>query len=68
MREALLPTGLPREALRAVWELSDVDRDGALDADEFAVAMFLCRGALAGTPVPPSLPPDVVPPSKRNPF
>jgi EH domain-containing protein 1 len=68
VRDALLPTGLPRESLRGVWELSDIDQDGALDADEFAVAMFLCRAALAGDPLPPALPINVIPPSKRNQF
>ena len=26
VKDALLPTGLPRESLRAVWELSDIDK------------------------------------------
>ena len=56
--------------LRGVWELADIDGDGALDADEFAVALYLCRQAQAGAPLPTKLPADWVPPSKRtaNPF
>jgi len=68
VREALTRTGLAREVLRLVWELSDLDRDGALDADEFAVAMWLCRESLEGRPPPCKLPTNVIPPSKRNPF
>ncbi|XP_072628253.1 epidermal growth factor receptor substrate 15 isoform X6 [Canis lupus baileyi] len=49
-----------------VWELSDIDHDGMLDRDEFAVAMFLVYCALEKEPVPISLPPALVPPSKRK--
>ena len=68
VKALLLPTGLAKESLRAVWELSDIDKDGSLDADEFAVAMYLCRLAQRGQPVPKVLPENVVPPAKRNPF
>ncbi|KAM9849062.1 epidermal growth factor receptor substrate 15 isoform 2-T2 [Aulostomus maculatus] len=49
-----------------VWELSDLDRDGMLDRDEFSVAMYLVYRALEGESVPMSLPPPLVPPSKRK--
>lgn len=52
--------------LRQVWNLSDIDRDGQLDADEFAVAMHLTRESTAGRSLPPSLPTDVCPPAKRH--
>ena len=68
VKALLVPTGLPKESLRAVWELSDLDKDGVLDADEFAVAMYLCRQAQNGEAVPKVLPDNAVPPSKRNPF
>ena len=64
-RAALEATSAPTSALRYVWELSDIDRDGALDPDEFAVALYLCRQVLAGSPVPDALPSACVPPSKR---
>ena len=67
-----MTTGLPKEVLRSVWELSDLDKDGLLDMDEFSVAMYLCRQSQSGFPIPSALPADVVPPSKRylasNPF
>ena len=68
VKAALLPTGLPAASLRRVWELSDLDKDGMLDADEFAVALYLCRQAQGCAAVPAALPDNVVPPSKRNPF
>jgi len=64
-----LPLGscAPRwAAVRQVWNLSDIDRDGALDADEFAVAMHLTRECTAGRSLPATLPADVCPPSKRH--
>ena len=65
MRPVLERSGLSVDMLRTVWNLSDIDRDGHLDADEFAVAMHLCREATTGKPLPPTLPPNLVPPSKR---
>lgn len=67
VKEALNTTGLPRETLRQVWELSDIDKDGRLDRDEFAVSLYLCRLAQQGTALPATLPADVIPPSKREP-
>ena len=63
--ESLVELGLPREDLRQIWELSDMDRDGRLDRDEYAVALHLVTLALEGTPVPAALPHAMVPPSKR---
>lgn len=65
VRPVLERSGLSVDMLRTVWNLSDIDRDGHLDADEFAVAMHLCREATTGKPLPPTLPPNLVPPSKR---
>ena len=37
LQKSLLHVGL----LGQIWELSDVDRDGHLDMEEFSLAMFL---------------------------
>jgi GTPase SAR1 family protein len=58
-------TGAATDALRMIWELSDVDKDQNLDADEFALAMWLCNHVADGNPCPDELEPDMVPPSKR---
>ncbi|CAH2310818.1 epidermal growth factor receptor substrate 15 isoform X1 [Pelobates cultripes] len=68
VKPVLLNSKLSVEVLGRVWELSDIDRDGLLDRDEFAVAMFLVYSALEKEPVPMSLPPALVPPSKRKPI
>ncbi|XP_062995085.1 epidermal growth factor receptor substrate 15 isoform X2 [Elgaria multicarinata webbii] len=66
VKPVLLNSKLPVDVLGRVWELSDIDHDGMLDRDEFAVAMFLVYCALEKEPVPMSLPPALVPPSKRK--
>ncbi|XP_012494800.1 PREDICTED: epidermal growth factor receptor substrate 15 [Propithecus coquereli] len=66
VKPVLLNSKLPVDILGRVWELSDIDHDGMLDRDEFAVAMFLVYRALEKEPVPMSLPPALAPPSKRK--
>uniref|UniRef100_A0A4W5P9J9 Epidermal growth factor receptor pathway substrate 15 n=1 Tax=Hucho hucho TaxID=62062 RepID=A0A4W5P9J9_9TELE len=66
VKPVLLNSKLPVDVLGRVWELSDLDRDGMLDRDEFAVAMYLVYRALEGESVPMSLPAPLVPPSKRK--
>jgi len=66
-RDVLMKTGLEKEQLRLIWNLSDIDRDGLFDHDEYVVAMFLCDAVIQkGRPIPTELPPSVVPPSKRD--
>uniref|UniRef100_A0A8C2G6Z5 Epidermal growth factor receptor pathway substrate 15 n=1 Tax=Cyprinus carpio TaxID=7962 RepID=A0A8C2G6Z5_CYPCA len=66
VKPVLLNSKLPVDVLGRVWELSDIDRDGMLDRDEFAVAMHLVYRALESEPVPMSLPATLIPPSKRK--
>jgi hypothetical protein len=66
-RDVLVKTGLEKEQLRMIWNLSDIDRDGLFDHDEYVVAMFLCDAVIQkGRPIPAELPASVVPPSKRE--
>lgn len=67
-RGPLMGCGVDVSDLRKIWELSDFEKDGTLDADEFALAMFLCQRCKAGDEVPPELPPRYIPPSKRHRF
>eukprot|EP00563_Minutocellus_polymorphus_P001367 CAMPEP_0181032174 /NCGR_PEP_ID=MMETSP1070-20121207/6606_1 /TAXON_ID=265543 /ORGANISM="Minutocellus polymorphus, Strain NH13" /LENGTH=567 /DNA_ID=CAMNT_0023109563 /DNA_START=134 /DNA_END=1837 /DNA_ORIENTATION=- len=65
-RDVLVKTGLGKDQLRRIWNLSDIDRDGFFDMEEYVVAMFLCDAVIQkGRPIPESLPATVVPPSKR---
>eukprot|EP01082_Thalassiosira_pseudonana_P009812 g8723.t1 g8723 contig33:72834-74534(+) len=65
-KEVLVKTGLQKEQLRQIWQLSDIDRDGYFDHHEYVVAMFLCDAVIQkGRPIPAELPASVIPPSKR---
>ncbi|XP_053556022.1 epidermal growth factor receptor substrate 15-like 1 [Bombina bombina] len=66
VKPVLINSKLPLDILGRVWDLSDIDKDGHLDKDEFAVAMHLVYRALEKEPVPPVLPPSLIPPSKRK--
>ncbi|XP_070194769.1 epidermal growth factor receptor substrate 15-like 1 isoform X2 [Littorina saxatilis] len=66
VKPVLLNSKLPMEVLGRIWELSDVDKDGFLDRDEFAVAMHLVYRAREGDQTPMALPRSLVPPSKRK--
>lgn len=66
-KDVLLKTGLGKDQLRQIWNLSDIDRDGYLDHHEYVVAMFLCDAVIQkNKPIPAELPSSVVPPSKRS--
>ncbi|KAF1814582.1 hypothetical protein P152DRAFT_456851 [Eremomyces bilateralis CBS 781.70] len=59
---------LADEILAQIWDLSDIDHDGRLNRDEFAVALYLIRtqNQRSPPPLPAALPPNLVPPSMRN--
>lgn len=67
-KKVLLKTKLEPKLLKIVWDLADIDKDGALDSDEFAVAMYIIDQYQAGvwTEFPAALPDDVVPPKYRK--
>ncbi|KAM6168437.1 LOW QUALITY PROTEIN: epidermal growth factor receptor substrate 15-like 1 [Erethizon dorsatum] len=66
VKPVLMNSKLPLDVLGRVWDLSDIDKDGHLDRDEFAVAMHLVYRALEKEPVPSVLPPALIPLSKRK--
>lgn len=65
-KEILTASGIDIPSLRKIWDLSDIDKDGQLDLEEFVIAMFLTSRVKAGDELPVSLDPDMIPLSKRN--
>jgi hypothetical protein len=60
----LLATGCSQDVLKVIWDLADVDKDGSLDVEEFALAMYLCHLVIKeGQDLPKELPPNMIPPS-----
>ncbi len=64
-RNVFLGSGLDADALREIWSLSDFDKKGKLDREEFILAMYLIHRTKKGDKVPTVLPPNLIPPSKR---
>uniref|UniRef100_A0A8C3TUB8 Intersectin-1 n=1 Tax=Catharus ustulatus TaxID=91951 RepID=A0A8C3TUB8_CATUS len=62
-RTILMQSSLPQAQLATIWNLSDIDQDGKLTAEEFILAMHLIDVAMSGQPLPPALPPEFIPPS-----
>lgn len=63
----LTQSGLPGDVLASIWDLSDIDDDGRLTKDEFAVAMHLIQTKMSGKELPQVLPVGLIPPSFRPP-
>lgn len=67
VRSMMLESGLSAVVLKNIWDLADVDGNGLLDGEEFAVAMQLIKlgRAEGGSAIPEVLPRTFIPPSKR---
>nr|XP_016851724.1 PREDICTED: intersectin-2 isoform X3 [Anolis carolinensis] len=56
-RMFFLQSGLPSTILAEIWALSDLNKDGKMDKQEFSIAMKLIKLKLQGQPLPVVLPP-----------
>ncbi|XP_061463514.1 intersectin-2 isoform X3 [Rhineura floridana] len=56
-RTFFLQSGLPSPVLAEIWALSDLNKDGKMDQQEFSIAMKLIKLKLQGQPLPVVLPP-----------
>ncbi|CAK7234200.1 hypothetical protein SEUCBS140593_008861 [Sporothrix eucalyptigena] len=62
----LTRSGLDEDKLAQVWDLADVNSDGHLTSDTFAVALYLIQQQRQRGDIPAKLPPNLVPPSLRS--
>ncbi|XP_077173072.1 intersectin-2 isoform X2 [Paroedura picta] len=56
-RSFFLQSGLSPQILAEIWALSDLNKDGKMDQQEFSIAMKLIKLKLQGQPLPVILPP-----------
>ncbi|XP_053139860.1 intersectin-2 isoform X2 [Hemicordylus capensis] len=56
-RTFFLQSGLPSPVLAEIWALSDLNKDGKMDQQEFSIAMKLIKLKLQGQHLPAVLPP-----------
>ncbi|KAI5928131.1 hypothetical protein F4810DRAFT_647123 [Camillea tinctor] len=64
----LSQSSLSEDALAQIWDLADLNSEGRLTKDTFAVAMYLIRQQRSqrDLPLPTALPPNLIPPSLRS--
>lgn len=67
-KSEMVKSKLPNSVLGKIWKLADVDRDGMLDLDEWALANHLISIKMEGHDLPNDLPDHLIPPSKREGF
>uniref|UniRef100_A0A8C6K7U7 EH-domain containing 3 n=1 Tax=Nothobranchius furzeri TaxID=105023 RepID=A0A8C6K7U7_NOTFU len=65
-KREMVKSKLPNTVLGKIWKLADIDKDGMLDDEEFALANHLIKVKLEGHELPSELPAHLVPPSKRK--
>ena len=63
-KKEMMKSCLTNPVLAKIWHISNVDHDGMLDADEFALTMHLIHIMLDGFDLPEELPYHLVLPSK----
>ncbi|KAK9766841.1 endocytosis defective- protein [Basidiobolus ranarum] len=64
-RNVFLESGLNVSILEKIWDLADMDKDGAMTFDEFAVAMKFIYESINGQPLPNSVPSGLLPRSNN---
>lgn len=65
-KSEMVKSKLPNSVLGKVWKLADIDKDGMLDSDEWALANHLIKIKLDGHELPNTLPDHLIPPSKKD--
>lgn len=65
-RGLFMASNLPQNILAGIWGLCDIQKNGKLNAEQFALAMFLIAEKVRGKEVPKELTANMIPPSLRK--
>jgi len=68
VKQIMMKSGLSSAVLASVWNLADITQSGKLDADEFALCMWLIQYVKDGNKLPSALTINMVPPKHRKHF
>jgi len=66
LKKFFVESGLPVPVLSKIWTLSDIDKDGFLDPDEFVLASHLVDCVKNNITLPETLPATLIPPNKKS--
>ncbi|XP_030763362.1 epidermal growth factor receptor substrate 15-like 1 isoform X3 [Sitophilus oryzae] len=66
IKDVFLRSGVPQQVLAHIWALCDIKQTGKLNNEQFALAMWFVARCLKGMDPPPSLTPEMIPPSFRS--
>ena len=66
IKQIMMQSGLSNQVLGKIWQLSDIDKDGFMNNDEFALCLFLIEHVKNGNSLPDTLPDNYIPPSYRQ--
>lgn len=65
IKDTLLKSALPPATLAHIWNLCDIKQNGKLNSEQFALAMYLVQQKIQGIELPPTLIPEMIPPTLR---
>lgn len=66
IRDVFLKSGIPQNCLAHIWNLCDTNSTGKLNAEQFALAMWMVERKKKGVDPPAALDPIMVPPGMRK--
>eukprot|EP00485_Elphidium_margaritaceum_P022581 CAMPEP_0202713294 /NCGR_PEP_ID=MMETSP1385-20130828/52479_1 /ASSEMBLY_ACC=CAM_ASM_000861 /TAXON_ID=933848 /ORGANISM="Elphidium margaritaceum" /LENGTH=562 /DNA_ID=CAMNT_0049373591 /DNA_START=53 /DNA_END=1741 /DNA_ORIENTATION=+ len=66
IKQIMLQSELSNPILGKIWQLSDIDKDGFMNDQEFALCCFLIDFVKSGQALPETLPDEYVPPVYRQ--
>merc|ERR1712130_284105 len=65
IKQIMMQSQLSNNVLGKIWQLADIDKDGLMSDQEFALCCFLIDYAKDGKTIPNTLPDNYIPPKFR---